>query len=63
MSLYCDVTPPPPLQSELEELQNPREKVSLLQFITRPSLRRPFLISIVLHLSQQLSGIVGVSSM
>ena len=49
------------LQAELEESQKPREKVTLLQFIKRPSLRRPFLIGIALHLSQQLSGIVGVS--
>ena len=33
----------------------------LPQFFTRRSLRLPLLIGIVLHMSQQLSGIVGVS--
>ena len=53
----CDL-----LQDELDELQKPKEKVTLLQFIKRPSLRLPLLISIVLHLSQQLTGIGGVSN-
>lgn len=49
------------IQDELVELQQPKEKVNLLQLLVRPSLRLPLLISVVLHLSQQLTGIGGVS--
>ena len=54
--LYCHV-----IQDELIELQQPKEKVDLLQLLVRPSLRLPLLISVVLHLSQQLTRIDRVS--
>ena len=43
-------------------MERPREKVSLIQFVKVPYLRRAILVSIVLHLSQQLGGINGVRS-
>ena len=53
--MSCDLP-----QDELAELEGPRVKVSLIQFVTVPFLRRAVIISIVLHLSQQLGGINGV---
>ena len=44
----------------MAEIEKPKEKVSLWQFITRPSLRYAMTLSIVLHLSQQLTGMIGV---
>ncbi len=48
------------VQEELEEMQRPKEKVNLMQFFVVPHLRLALVISVVLHLSQQLSGINGV---
>ena len=48
-------------QDELTELERPREKVTLIQFVKFPYLRRAISVSIVLHLAQQLGGINGVS--
>ncbi len=50
------------MTEELEELQKPKERLKLSNFLFRPSLRLAVIVSIVLHLSQQLSGIVGVSA-
>ena len=45
----------------MEEVKKgPKQKISLLQFVTQPFLRRALVVSIVLHLSQQLGGINGV---
>ena len=41
-------------------MERPREKMSLLQLITVPHLRRAITVSVVLHLTQQLGGINGV---
>ena len=50
------------MTEELVELQKPKEKLRFSNFFTRRSLRLAMIVSIVLHLSQQLSGIVGVSN-
>ena len=50
------------MTEELVELQKPKEKLKFSNFFTRRSLRLAMIVSIVLHLSQQLSGIVGVSN-
>ena len=47
------------LQVELSELQS-RPRLGLLDLIREPWMRWPLLISIGLHMSQQLSGINGV---
>ncbi len=49
------------MTEELEELQKPKEKLKFSNFLFQPALRLAIIVSIVLHLSQQLSGIVGVS--
>ena len=48
------------LQKELKEVNSSKERVSLIQFVLLPYLRRAILVSIMLHLSQQLGGINGV---
>ncbi|XP_064401710.1 solute carrier family 2, facilitated glucose transporter member 3-like [Halichondria panicea] len=48
------------MTEELEELQKPKERLKFSNFLFRPSLRLAVIVSIVLHLSQQLSGIVGI---
>ena len=47
------------IQAEVSELRS-RPKLGLLDLIREPWMRYPLLISIGLHLSQQLSGINGV---
>ena len=47
------------VQAELSVLQS-RPRLGLLDIMKEPWMRYPLLISIALHLSQQLSGINGV---
>ena len=61
----CYISATPPIlvgvatQAEVSELRS-RPRLGLLDLIRQPWMRYPLLISIGLHLSQQLSGINGV---
>lgn len=54
---------------DLEEMKREKEeaasekKVSIIQLFKSPNYRQPLLVSLVLHISQQFSGINGVRNL